>query len=246
METTRLNHHRESYTPSWEPERYIVPLLAQRIPELIHQFCELPHVGARALDAGCGMQPFRRLIEQNGYQYTGMDVVQNRTDSVDILGALDEPLSPELQMTKAFDMILCTEVLEHVAGWSVAFDNLAHLLAPNGRILLTCPHFYPLHEEPYDFWRPTPYAIDHFAKSCGLRVVHAERAGGPWEVLGTLLAETHCYPSSRSIVYRLAAKTISTFRSFLVHGLQSSWWRSRIALKGPYFLSNLAVLEVAR
>jgi SAM-dependent methyltransferase len=241
----RSKGQRQSYSPRWPPERFIVPLLAQRIPELFRQFCPPRQSKARSLDVGCGMQPFRAMILEAGYDYLGLDVVQNRLGNVDVLGALDAPLPPEMRKEEAFDFILCTEVLEHVAGWGVAFANFTALLAPGGRILLTCPHFYPLHEAPYDFWRPTPFAIEHFAAVNGLRVLHMEQAGGPWEVLGTLLAETHCYPCSRAILNRGLAKAIRMLRVLLCRGLGSSWWKARVNLKGPYFLSNLAVLEHA-
>ena len=52
---------------------------------------------------------------------------------------------------------------------------------------MTCPMFYPLHEEPYDFWRPTLHALDYFARRAGLRVVERQGAGDAWDILGTLL-----------------------------------------------------------
>jgi hypothetical protein len=125
----------------------------------------------------------------------------------------------------------------------VAFRNIAISLAPNGRILITCPHFYPLHEVPFDFWRPTPYAIEHFAKSHALRVIHLEMAGGPWEVLGTLLAETHCYPMTNRLLDRIVAKCGRAVRGLVNRWLQSDWVRTRASLRGPYFLSVYAVLE---
>lgn len=33
--------------------------------------------GLSVLDAGCGNQPFRRLIEELGHGYIGMDLMQN-------------------------------------------------------------------------------------------------------------------------------------------------------------------------
>ncbi len=239
----RCRAQKISYVPEWPPEQFTIPLLGRRIPELFHEFA-LPARGrARALDAGCGMQPFRPIIEEGGYAYTGLDVVQNRVGTVDLLGALDGTRSNQWRDVGPFDFILCTEVLEHVAGWDAAFKNITTLLAPNGRILITCPHFYPLHEVPFDFWRPTPYAIEHFAMSNALRVVHLEMAGGPWEVLGTLLAETHCYPMTNRLLDRIVAKCGRVVRGLVTRWLQSDWVRTRASLRGPYFLSVYAVLE---
>jgi SAM-dependent methyltransferase len=239
----RPNERRPTYVPQWPPEKFIVPLLAEEIPNLFQRYGLPRHPGARALDAGCGMQPFRQMIEAGGYSYTGMDVVQNPNGTVDVIAALDQSFAAESFPGGEFDFILCTEVLEHVAGWTVAFANLARLLAPGGRLLLTCPHFYPLHEVPYDFWRPTCHAIEHFARENGFRILHLEQCGGPWEVLGTLLAETHSYPRSKGLLARIAAKSLQTVRNLTAHCLESRWWRTNVELKGPYYLSNISILE---
>ena len=234
---------RTSYVPGWAPETFIVPLLAKRIPELFQQFCKPQQSGARALDVGCGLQPFRGMLVEAGYDYHSMDVVQNRAGTVEFVASLDAPLPSTLCNCQPFDFIVCTEVLEHVADWRTAFENFSKLLAPKGRVLITCPHFYPLHEAPYDYWRPTPYTIERFADANGMRVVHVEQLGGPWEVLGTLLAETHCYPASLRWMNRIAAKAGRILRACVTRALASEWWRARVQLRGPYFLSNAAVLE---
>lgn len=234
---------RDTYVPGWPPERFIVPLLAKKIPEVFKQCCAPTRKDARALDAGCGMQPFRAMLEEAGYHYSSMDAAQNRAGTVDLVSLLDEPLPAAALEQPPYDFILCTEVMEHVAGWKAAFGNFAALLAPGGRMLMTCPHFYPLHETPYDYWRPTPFAIERFANESGLKVVCLEQLGGPWEVLGTLLAESHCYPANSRLQDRIAAKLGQVVRNAVDRALRSAWWRGRVELRGPYFLSLIAVLE---
>ncbi len=182
------------------------------------------------------------MIEEAGFRYASLDVVQNAQRRVEFIGAIDESLPDALCTEAPYDFILCTEVLEHVADWSAAFSNLARLLAPGGRLLLTCPHFYPLHEVPYDFWRPTPFAVSYFAKKVGLEVEVFEQAGGPCEVLGTLLGETHAYPKSNHLLDRALAWGMRQARRGLLNALHSPWMRSRVELRGPHYLSNVALL----
>jgi len=69
-----------------------------------------------------------------GYSYTGRDVQQNPEGTVDVVCAIDEELPVELTYRGPFDLVLCTEVLEHVADWDMAFRNLATLLGRGGSV----------------------------------------------------------------------------------------------------------------
>src|SRR5262249_61832502 len=95
--------------------------------------------------------------------YDSLAVTQNVAGTVGHIAPLDGELPPALVAEAPFDLVLCTEVLEHVADWPAAFTNLRRLAGDEGVVILTCPQFYMLHEEPFDFWRPTGWAIRHYA-----------------------------------------------------------------------------------
>ena len=228
------------YEPDGRAERFIVPLLRDAIADALARYS--PVSGSRVLDAGCGEQPFRGDMERAGLEYHSLDVGQNSTGTVGHIGALDANL-PDSLARESFALVLCTEVLEHVAHWDRAFANLASLLARGGRVILTAPFVYPLHEEPYDFRRPTPYAVHAAAEANGLRVIDERRLGDSWDVLGTVLGATWTFPAGRNFGSRVRAAIARRAHAWLWRALDTGALRSHVEPRGPWFLATIAVLE---
>lgn len=234
---------RSAYVAGCAQDEFIVPLLRDAIEAALVRYAAEASPGARALDAGCGGQPFRERIRQLGYAYVSTDAQQNRDGSVDVVCAIDEPLPDALLARGPFHLIVCTEVLEHVSNWPMAFANLADLLAPGGRVLVTCPFFYPLHEEPYDFWRPTPHALEHWSNAVGLRTLAIERIGDGWDVLGTLLGASQAHPTAAGIRANATARFVTLGTRALFRLLRSRALARRVALRGGVYLANVAAFE---
>ena len=50
-------------------------------------------------------------------------------------------------------------VLEHVYDFQKGIDNMYRALKENGELVVFVPMFYPLHDEPHDYWRFTEHAL---------------------------------------------------------------------------------------
>jgi SAM-dependent methyltransferase len=236
---------RPEYRPGHPQELFIVPLLKAWIEGALNRYAGSGStiVNKSALDVGCGRQPFRRQVEALGFSYAGTDARQTPEGSVDFVALIDGELPEGLERAAPFGLILCTELMEHVADWKTAFANLARLTDVGGIVILTCPFVFPLHEEPYDFWRPTPHALRQFATDAGFAVVESEKAGTIWDVLGTVIGCVRTDFPGPSLVSRFAGfvrrRTLAgarwAVRKRIPHRL--------LPLAGPVYLSNLLVLE---
>lgn len=192
-------------------------------------------------DIGCGEQPLRFYVEELEGRYTGVDIQQNVKGTVEIIASiLQVP-----RQNRSFDVILCTEVLEHVSDTYHAFAELARLLKPGGRLILTVPFAYPLHEEPFDFVRMTPYQIYECARQNDMVVEMLETSGNELEVMATIwsnLWSRMCYPPKsgwtcyfRSAFYHL----VFTIGNGMA---QLGSWVFGNYLPRKYYLNVLAVL----
>jgi len=193
--------------------------------------------GIRIADVGCGEQPLRPLITNLGGTYTGIDVQQNADSTVDVLADIGSIPLPG----GSFDLVLCSEVLEHVPDTQSAFKELARLCKTGGVILLTTPFAYPLHEEPHDFVRLTPHQIESCARKNGLEVEQLTTSGDELQVMATVWCNlwTRSGGPRRSIIraiwnvaMRFPVNAMVQALSFLVGPL----------LPKRYFLNTLCVL----
>jgi SAM-dependent methyltransferase len=195
---TPLRRRLRYVTRVYHADYFLLKHLSAFLPLALAQNVQ---AGARVADIGCGEQPLRPEIERLGGTYTGIDMTQNAAGNVDVLA----PIATIPLPADSFDLLLCTEVLEHVADTYGAFRELARLLRPGGRVILTTPFLYPLHEEPYDFVRLTPYQIQEACRLHNLRIVSLQQTGNEFEVLATVwsnLWDRLGAPGSRGLAHR--------------------------------------------
>ena len=63
-----------------------------------------------------------------------------------------------------FDVVLCTEVLEHLPEPQKAIDEFERVLKPGGTLLLTTRFIFPIHDAPHDYFRYTKYGLRHLLR----------------------------------------------------------------------------------
>jgi SAM-dependent methyltransferase len=165
--------------PLWHNEWLSVHRLADAIMDAAARV-----EGSRFLDVGCGNKPYRGWFARGAF-YVGTDIT-HVNNSADVVAQ-----APDLPFAAAvFDGVLCTQVLEHVERPAAVVGELARVLRPGGRLLLSAPMYWRQHEEPYDFYRYTRYGLRYLLESNSFEVESMVQQGGAWCVVGQAFTNT--------------------------------------------------------
>lgn len=134
---------------------------------------ELPP-GARVLELGSRARSGNVLADQlpfgPGVEYTGFDIIEGR--NVDVVGdahALADSFEPN-----TFAAAFSVSTFEHLAmPWKVAVE-LATVLEVGATAFVATHQTWPVHDEPWDFWRFSAWAwASIFNADTGFEVIQA-------------------------------------------------------------------------
>lgn len=115
---------------------------------------------SRVLEIGSGQQRGSDFF-QSAVEFCGPDTEFVMTDVDGRLGHRVLDIRTPDATLRDFDLVLCCNVLEHIADISAAVDGLAAVCAPGGAVFASTPFVYPYHDEPHDYWRPTVHGLEH-------------------------------------------------------------------------------------
>jgi len=109
--------------------------------------------GKRIIDVGAYNinGSFRATLEKlNPKEYVGVDIeLGPDVDMVCDGNKLVEKFGRE-----SFDLVVCTELLEHVIDWVPVISNIKNVCKRGGKILITTrSRGFPYHPFPFDVWR---------------------------------------------------------------------------------------------
>jgi SAM-dependent methyltransferase len=137
----------------------------------------------KILDVGCRLAPYKPLFDEVAAQYDGSDIEPGPfvkyVASAEALSTVGDA---------AYDLVLCTQVLHLVRHPEKALAEFARVLVPGGHLFLTTPGIYPIHPDPYDYWRWTQEGLPVlFEEADGLELLELVPHGGSGTTLAIML-----------------------------------------------------------
>ncbi len=123
--------------------------LSNRRKRMEKFFSQGTNVG-KVLDVGSQYCPYYPLFREKCSSYTSLDIVD--TPLVDIVCDAEDMAVEDC----SYDLVLCTQVLEHCDHPQRIADECHRVLRPGGTLIVTVPSVFPVHGYPADNWRFMP------------------------------------------------------------------------------------------
>lgn len=95
--------------------------------------------GRKALDVGCRDGYWSRKLKQRGYEVISCDIDPHCPDGLIVDANAKLPFDDN-----EFDLLWCSEVIEHLLDPAFTIQEFKRVLKPDGRLLMTTPN--------QDFW----------------------------------------------------------------------------------------------
>ena len=180
-------------------------------------------VSGNLLDLGCGKVP---LYEAYKNYITGSTCVDwkntiHKNPFLDIETDINQPLPIGNQI---FDTVILSDVLEHIRKPEELIAEIYRIMKPNGKFILNVPFFYWLHEQPFDYFRYTPFALKSMLVDAGFKIIKIDAMGGAPEVMTDIFCKN-------VLAIPLIGKPIVLFSQFITRIFLKTGVGKRISKK---------------
>jgi SAM-dependent methyltransferase len=166
------------------------------------------HARGRLLDLGCGPVPYFGIYGVQIRSCVCIDWPQSGYGSRHVDAFADLNRSLPLR-SGAFDTVLLTDVLEHIARPHALLREIARVLAPDGVLVLASPFLYGLHEQPHDYYRYTEFALRRLCEESDLEVISLAPYGGARDVVLDILAKHLAFSPALAAIATGAGRLLS-------------------------------------
>lgn len=150
---------------------------------LIQETAESLQPGSKVLlDIGGRGKPYAEFFRDRVLRHFVVDIEAGK--SVDLVG--DARVLPVAD--SSVDVILCTQVIEHIPEPVPVLQEIWRVLRPGGTLILSVPAIFPQHGSPGDYWRYMPQGLAWL-----LRDFHKVAIRGETGTVGSLFLVFNMY-----------------------------------------------------
>jgi SAM-dependent methyltransferase len=139
----------------------------------------LPSLNGKVLDVGCGDKPYQGWFGRLE-KYVGVDVGKHSKADVVV-----DSLGPWPFKQNVFDVVLCTQVFEHVPKLEETIQNIQEAVKPGGTLVVTVPFIYNEHGSPEDYRRFSVHGMKILMAEM-FEIVEVKVLGGIGSTVGIL------------------------------------------------------------
>jgi SAM-dependent methyltransferase len=182
--------------PSERLRAFAAAMPAERLPifAFVREVAATVPEDAVVLDVGSGTAPYHELFAHTRYttvDWKGSPHPEGRDADV-VASAAAIPLP-----AASVDVVLLTQVLEHVPEPAVVLAEQRRLLRDGGRLVVTVPLAWELHEQPHDYFRFTGAGLRALLEAAGFTVERLDARGGALDTVAQLLRNVSWQLGSR-------------------------------------------------
>ncbi len=138
----------------------------KRLKAFLQRAADSANPSTVILDAGAGDGLYRDLFSRSKYLAVDFGKVEKVYGKLDTICDLKNiPFRDGV-----FDIVVCTQVLEHLPEPKQVLQEINRLLKAGGVLWLSAPFFFPEHEIPYDYYRYTRYGLTYLLEFAGFSI----------------------------------------------------------------------------
>ena len=146
---------------------YYLRQLRKKIEEVVTKFIANSPNKLILADYGCGNKPYQVLIEPFVEKYIGIDLPENSIADIHI-----SPLGKIELNDNSLDIVLSTQVLEHVESPTSYLLEAQRVLKRDGKLILSTHGYWMFHPDPTDFWRWTSTGLQKIVMEAGFEIIY--------------------------------------------------------------------------
>lgn len=169
-------------------------------------------------DFGCGIMPYRTILEKYVAVYQGIDLPGNNLADISI----DSTGRAEANNSSTH-IVLSNQVLEHVASPSTYLNECYRLLKDEGLFICSTHGYWKYHPDPNDYWRWTGEGLRKIIQEAGFQVAETIGIGNLAATSLILLQDAIHYKLKNKRYEKLAVRYLQRLTEWLDKKIEGDW-----------------------